>query len=204
VDAHLSHSSSLAVAAAAWLAMTATMMTPAAAPWVTAYATLIAPRPGTPTWVRAWPFAAGYAMVWSLFAIAMAATQAALAAAGSLAGDRVGGTAAGLVLIAAGVFQFTALKAACLAHCRNPLSFFLAKWRDGAAGGFRLGAAHGLYCLGCCWLLMPTGFALGLMNLAWMAVLTAVVLLEQATPHGVRLGRLFGGVLIALGLRQLW
>jgi predicted metal-binding membrane protein len=204
VDAHLSHSSSLALAAAAWLAMTVAMMTPAVAPWVTAYATLIAPRSNGPAWIRAWPFVAGYGVVWSIFAVAMAVAQAALAAAGWLVGERVGYAAGGGVLIAAGSFQFTAVKAACLAHCRNPLSFFLARWRDGALGGFRLGASHALYCLGCCWLLMATGFALGVMNLVWMAVLAAVIVLEQAAPRGLALGRLFGVALIAMGVRQLW
>jgi predicted metal-binding membrane protein len=116
----------------------------------------------------------------------------------------VGYVAGGIGLVAAGLFQFTAIKAACLAHCRHPLSFFLARWRDGAAGGFRLGASHGVYCLGCCWLLMTTGFALGMMNIAWMVALAAVVVLEQASARGPVLGRLFGGVLIALGVRQLW
>jgi predicted metal-binding membrane protein len=187
-----------------WLAMTAAMMTPAAAPWVTAYATLIAPRPGAPGRLRAWPFATGYAAVWSIFSVVMALTQATLATAGWLVGDRVGTAAGGVVLIASGAFQFTSLKAACLAHCRTPLSFFLAHWRDGAAGGFRLGASHGFYCLGCCWLLMTTGFALGVMNVLWMAALTAVVVVEQTAPRGPLLGRLFGGVLLAIGVRQLW
>jgi predicted metal-binding membrane protein len=204
VDAHLSHPSSLALAAAAWLAMTTVMMTPAVAPWVRAYATLIAPGPDRAGWLRAWPFVAGYAVVWAIFATVMAAAQATLADAGWLVSERIGDAAGGVVLMGAGAFQFTALKAACLSHCRNPLGFLLARWHDGAPGGFRLGASHGLYCLGCCWLLMITGFALGVMNLLWMAVLAAIVALEQAAPRGPLLGRLFGGTLIAMGARQLW
>ena len=103
------------------------------------------------------------------------------------------------MLVSAGAFQFVPLKGACLAHCRNPLSYFLARWNNGPIGGFRLGVSHGAYCLGCCWLLMLTALAMGVMNLAWMAVLTVVVALEQVAPAGVWVGRAFGVVLIAWG-----
>jgi predicted metal-binding membrane protein len=103
------------------------------------------------------------------------------------------------VLIAAGAFQFMPLKGACLAHCRSPLGYFIARWQDGPIGGFRLGLSHGAYCLGCCWLVMLTALAMGVMNLAWMAVLTMIVALEQVAPGGIWLGRGFGVLLIAWG-----
>jgi predicted metal-binding membrane protein len=106
----------------------------------------------------------------------------------------------GAVLVASGVSQFVPLRQACLSHCRNPLTYFLARWRDGPAGGFRMGAVHGAFCLGCCWMIMLSGFALGVMNLAWMAVLTAMVCLEQLAPNGVWLGRAFGAGLAVWGL----
>src|SRR5678815_1456869 len=96
-------------------------------------------------------------------------------------------------------FQFAPIRQACLTHCRNPLSYLLSRWHGGPPAAFRLGAVHGAYCLGCCWLLMLTGFAVGLMNLAWMAVLTIVVAVEQTAPGGVWLGRLFGVGLAAWG-----
>lgn len=116
-----------------------------------------------------------------------------------LADGRLGTSAGAVVLIAAGGFQFTRLKAACLTHCRNPLSFFLARWHDGPTGGLRLGLAHGLYCLGCCGLPMATGFALGVMNMAWMAIVAVVAVVEQVAPAGAFVGRLFGVLLIAIG-----
>ena len=91
------------------------------------------------------------------------------------------------------------LKGACLAHCRSPLGYFIARWQDGPIGGFRLGLSHGAYCLGCCWLVMLTTLAMGVMNLAWMAVLTMIVALEQVAPGGIWLGRGFGVLLIAWG-----
>lgn len=186
-----------------WLAMSMVMMAPVAVPWVRAYDRMLTPAPGA-AWTRLLPFAAGYGVVWAIFSVAMALTQASLAASGRLAAGRVGVVAGSVVLVAAGAFQFSALKSACLRHCRNPLSFFLARWHDGPIGGLRLGLSHGLYCLGCCWLLMATGFALGVMHLAWMAVVMAVTVIEQMTPAGPRVGRLFGAGLIVAGLWRLW
>jgi Predicted metal-binding integral membrane protein (DUF2182) len=89
-------------------------------------------------------------------------------------------------------------------RCGLPLSFLLSRWRGGPPHAFRLGATHGAYCVGCCWLLMLTGFAVGLMNLAWMALITLVLVTEQAAPGGVRLGRVFGAVLAAWGAGLCW
>lgn len=204
MDGHLAHGSAgVATAAGLWFAMTLVMMAPVVAPWVRAYATLAAPTPGTRSWTATAPFVAGYAMVWAAFAVVMALLQLALVSAGALAGDRLTGVAGSVVLIGAGLFQFAPVKRACLTHCRNPLSYFLVRWRNGPPSGVRLGLGHGLFCLGCCWALMLASFALGTMHLGWMAALTAVMALEQVAPWGAALGRAFGAGLVALGVWRL-
>lgn len=186
-----------------WQAMMVAMMTPAVAPWVSTYARLVGGgRLGTVAPSLA--FAAGYFAIWLLYSLGAAAAQLVLGGLGVLATGGAPPLLAGTVLIAAGTFQFTPVKRSCLSHCRNPLSYFVARWIDGPAGGFRLGVTHGAYCVGCCWMLMITGFAVGLMNLAWMAVLTMIVAAEQLAPGGPWLGRLFGAGLVTWGLRLCW
>ena len=107
---------------------------------------------------------------------------------------------AGALLIAAGVYQLTPLKRACLTHCQTPLGFLMSHWRDGAAGAFQMGFRHGIYCLGCCWALMVVLFAVGVMNLAWVAVLTVFILMEKVGGAGARVSRIGGILLIALGI----
>ena len=184
-------------AVAMWLTMAVAMMTPTVLPWIAAYVTLVAPPGGGTPWQAVGTFAAGYFAVWFLYSAGAAALQIGLSQAGLLMGDRVGTTLGALVLVAAGAFQFVPLKSACLAHCRSPLSYFIARWKDGPIGGFRLGVSHGAYCLGCCWLVMLTALVMGVMNLAWMAVLTVMVALEQLAPGGMRMARVCG-VLLAL------
>ena len=103
------------------------------------------------------------------------------------------------LLIAAGLYQFTPFKRACLASCRHPVEFIVRHWRPGLWGGFYLGAAHGLYCLGCCWALMMLLFVGGVMNLWWIAALTLFVLLEKAAPFGEKGGRYSGLVVGFVG-----
>ncbi len=114
-------------------------------------------------------------------------------------GPRVGGA----LLIVAGLFQWSPLKTACLRHCRNPLSFFLSRWRDGPAGAFRMGFRHGAYCVACCWALMALAFALGVMNLLWMAALTLLLCLEKIAPAGRGTGRAFGLAFVVWGVGLL-
>ena len=139
------------------------------------------------------------------YSVAGAALQLALQRAGFLdRGGRMPSTGAGLVLIAAGAAYFTPLSRACLKHCRNPLTYFLSRWDKGPRGGFRFGAAHGAYCVGCCWALMLTGFAMGVMNPVWMGFLTLLVCVEKLAPRGDRITGatsaamvLWGAVLLA-------
>jgi predicted metal-binding membrane protein len=101
----------------------------------------------------------------------------------------------GLLLIAAGVFQWTPLKRTCLANCRSPLSFIMTAWREGSRGALVMGLRHGAYCVGCCWVLMSL-----LMNFAWIAAIAAFVLLEKVVPGGERVGRIAGACLIVAGV----
>ena len=146
-------------------------------------------------------FGGGYFVIWLAYSAFAAALQGGLQHFTLLRLDlSVGATLGGLLLIAAGVFQLTPLKEACLAHCRSPLSFFLARWDGGPAGPFKMGARHGVWCVGCCWALMGLSFVLGIMNLLWMAVLTAMIVAEQRAPRRWQLGRGFGVVFVAWGL----
>jgi len=105
----------------------------------------------------------------------------------------------GVSLIVAGMYQWTSLKYSCLTHCRSPLGFLMTHWREGRGGAARIGAHHGIYCLGCCWLLMALLFVLGVMNLLWIAVLSIFVLAEKALPTGLVLGRAAGSLMIGWG-----
>jgi len=104
------------------------------------------------------------------------------------------------ILIVAGVYQFLPIKHLCLQACRSPISFLTQRWRPGVAGAFRMGAAHGIYCLGCCWALMLLLFAGGVMNLTVILALTAWVAIEKLTPFGRHSARVGAALLLALGV----
>jgi len=150
-------------------------------------------------------FGFGYLSVWIGFSaiatFAQLALQRAALLSDALAASQPGFAAA--ILIVAGIYQLTPVKGACLMRCRTPLGFLMTHWRDGAAGAFRMGTDHGLLCLGCCWALMIVLFAVGVMNLVWVAALTAIVLIEKITRQGVILSRITGIVMIASGIYLL-
>jgi predicted metal-binding membrane protein len=106
---------------------------------------------------------------------------------------------AAVLLVSAGVFQFSSAKSACLKHCRTPVGFLLSEWRAGMGGALVMGVRHGLYCVGCCWLLMLLLFVAGVMNAAWCAALAALVLAERVLPGGLWLARAVGVVLALSG-----
>jgi len=106
----------------------------------------------------------------------------------------------GGLLLAAGVFQWTPLKHACLRGCRSPLSFLMGEWREGTAGAFRMGLRHGAYCVGCCWALMALLFVVGVMNLVWIAVIAVFVMAEKVLPRGELLGHIGGVALVGTGI----
>ncbi len=187
---------------ALWFVMMVAMMLPALWPWLALFRSMATDAyPGKRTLAVTAQFAAGYFVVWMAYSALAAALQGGLHRAAALQLDlRVGATLGGSLLIVAGIFQLTPVKDACLAHCRSPLSFFLARWNGRSGGPFRMGARHGIFCVGCCWALMALSFALGIMNLLWMAVLTAIIVVEQRSPPAWRLREAFGVSFAAWGL----
>ncbi|HUX67324.1 MAG TPA: DUF2182 domain-containing protein [Terriglobales bacterium] len=159
--------------AAAWQTMMALMMAPTAWPWLRAARTLGQGASAAP----AAEFGLGYLAAWLPFSLGLAGAQMALAARLATPDWRGG------LLLAAGLYQFAPLKRACLRHCRNPLGALLQRWEAGPQRLWRLGAEHGLVCLGCCWALMATALGVGMANLAWMAALAAATFAEQALPR---------------------
>lgn len=187
---------------AMWVAMMVAMMFPTAAPMILTFARISATKqqrrqPFVPTWV----FVAGYLVVWAGFGvlaylIALGAEQ--LAERSTWLMDnaaRIGGA----VLLLAGLYQLSPLKNVCLAKCRSPMAFILQSWRDRASGAFRMGLEHGLYCLGCCWLLFAILFPLGIMNVAAMALITVLIFAEKSWPIGRRVAQAAAVALVAYG-----
>ncbi|MFW8593560.1 DUF2182 domain-containing protein [Cribrihabitans neustonicus] len=190
-----------------WWVMMIAMMTPSAAPVLLLFAAV---KRAGPEAARAAPlsllFLSGYLLAWAGFSAAATGLQWLLETAGLSKGpmmplsDRA---LAGAVLLAAGAYQFTPTKRACLAHCRSPVDFLTAHRRQGPAGAALVGAHHGTYCLGCCWVLMVLLFAGGVMNLYWIAGLALYVLAEKHLPNGEVLARIAGAGLIAAGAWML-
>jgi len=184
-----------------WVVMMAAMMFPSVAPTVALYSKLKNTRAlGGPL-----VFTSGYLLVWSAFGV----LAFALAFVGSkvlgdvLAWDRAGRWVAGVTLLAAAAYELTPLKDVCLGKCRSPLGFLLGSWKDGLSGALRMGARHGGWCVGCCWALMASLFALGLMSLVWMAFVAGLIAFEKLIPS--RRVATYGtaGLLVVLGVLML-
>jgi predicted metal-binding membrane protein len=191
-----------AIVALMWGAMTLAMMLPSAAPMIFTYAEIAdtAARKGEPI-VSPFMLAAGYTLVWLGFAaIATPAqflfTRAALLDSGMQAAS---GLFSGAIFIAAGAYQFSALKHACLRQCQSPFPFFFTNWATTPRGVFRLGIKQGLFCLGCCWAMMAVMFAVGVMNVIWMAALGIVMTVEKML-HGTRFSHVIGVLMIVAGV----
>lgn len=144
-------------------------------------------------------FAAGYLVTWAGFSLVATTTQRALTMLGWLAAMTMSaGHVLGAVLFAiAGFYQMSTLKYACLKHCRSPAEFLSSHHRPGSFGALVTGAHHGLYCVGCCWLLMALLFAGGVMNILWVVALAALVLLEKLLPQGQWVARVSGVLMVA-------
>lgn len=185
-----------------WAVMMVAMMTPSAAPMILMFAGLNRRRREQQvSYVPTSVFLAGYLAVWAVFAVLAAAAQGGLHAV-SLLSPVMAITSpvlGGVLLLAAGVYQWTPLKHACLRKCRSPLGFVLNEWREGRWGAFVMGLKHGGYCAGCCWSLMALLFVAGVMNPLWVAAIAGFVLLEKVAPGGDRLGRAAGVVLAGWG-----
>jgi predicted metal-binding membrane protein len=186
-----------------WAAMMVAMMLPSVMPMVVLYGRTNAHRaaqgrPSQPTW----PFVAGYLIAWVAFSLLATFANWALHAQGYLTSMMGSATPliGGILLAIAGIYQWTPLKDACLAHCRSPVGFLSDHWREGRSGAVRMGLHHGAYCVGCCWLLMALLFVLGVMNIAWIAVLAVFVLVEKTVPFGRLLSRAAGVFMLAWGV----
>jgi predicted metal-binding membrane protein len=178
-----------------WTVMMVAMMLPSATPMILTFANVSRNRrqhrrPYVPVTV----FAAGYLVVWGGFSVLATVAQWFLHRAALLSPMMVSSSAflCGVLLLLAGVFQFTPLKQRCLTHCQSPLEFITTRWREGRAGAFAMGIEHGLFCTGCCWALMALLFVLGVMNLLWIAALTILVGLEKMLPRRIWVSRLSG------------
>ncbi len=170
---------------AVWVVMMVAMMFPTAAPMILMFARVQAgKRAQRQAFVPTWVFVAGYLIVWTAFGtliygVAIAAERAILGSAWlSTNAARLGGA----LIVLAGLYQVSPLKRACLAHCRTPLHFVLTRWRQGYRGALEMGFRHGIYCLGCCWLLFAILLPLGLMNVGLMALITLLIFAEKSLP----------------------
>jgi predicted metal-binding membrane protein len=185
-----------------WWIMMMAMMLPSAAPMVLVFAMVNRKQrekgaPYVPTAI----FAAGYVLVWGAFSLAAVAAQWGLEQSGLLS-SMMASTSVTLgagLLVAAGIYQLTPLKHACLRHCRSPIFFITHHWRPGDLGALRMGVEHGAFCTGCCWFLMALLFYGGIMNLFWIIGLAVFVLLEKTIPAGHWLAGITGALLIAWG-----
>jgi predicted metal-binding membrane protein len=182
-----------------WQVMTAAMMLPSSLPLVRMFAAASLVAPGRGRALAA--FLGAYALVWTTFGTIAFAGDAGLHALVHASPwlERHEWAIGPSVLMLAGAFQFTSLKDACLRSCRHPASFIQRHYQRGTAGAFRLGARHGLFCVGCCWALMLVMFAVGVASLIWMALLTMLMVHEKTRPAGARTVPVTGATLLALG-----
>jgi predicted metal-binding membrane protein len=185
-----------------WAVMMVAMMTPSAAPMILMFAAVNRRRwKQQVSYVPTSVFLAGYLVVWAAFSVIATAAQWGLHSA-SLLSPMMASTSpilGGTLLVAAGIYQWTPLKHACLIKCRSPMGFVLNEWREGRWGAFLMGLKHGGYCTGCCWSLMALLFVAGIMNLLWVGAIAGFILLEKVVPGGDRLGRVAGVVLVGWG-----
>jgi predicted metal-binding membrane protein len=184
----------------AWVAMMAAMMFPAVLPVVRLYARAAATNQAAPVVV----FVAGYIVLWGLVGIPAYIAWSRLHEP-LMAGSPWAGRVAGAVGLAAGLYQLTPLKSVCLRHCRSPLSFFMrhGKHLDRPTGAFVAGVRHGVFCIGCCWMLMALLIAFGAMQLVWMLIFAVLILLEKSAPFGEQLARVTGVALVVVGVALL-
>jgi predicted metal-binding membrane protein len=186
-----------------WSVMMIAMMLPTALPMVLTFAAVSRNRrqlgrPAVPVAI----FVFGYVIVWCAFSGFAAGAQWLLYRRALLSASMASSSTmlAGTLLLAAGVFQFTPLKRACLTRCRSTFEFIMTRWREGRAGALRMGVEHGAFCAGCCWALMVLLFVVGVMNLFWVAALTLLVCVEKLLPARAQISAATGVVLLGWGV----
>jgi predicted metal-binding membrane protein len=188
-----------------WTVMMVGMMVPSAAPVMLLVLGVYRRRHDARARRSAAAFVAGYLLCWTMFSAAAAGAQVALHRGAVMAPDMRlrSAAAAGVVLLCAGVYQWLPIKTACLTRCRSPFGFVAQFWREGAGGALRMGIRHGLFCVGCCSLLMVLLFVVGVMNLFWVAAIAGFVLVEKVMRGGAVIGRVAGIALAVWGLYLL-
>jgi len=181
-----------------WSVMMIGMMIPSAGPMILLFARIQRRKLAdqAPT-ARITAFTAGYLLIWTLFSLIATGLQWVLTELRLLSPmmENTNQFLAAGVLLAAGIYQLTPFKLACLSQCQSPMGFLTSHWKDGTLGSLSMGIEHGMFCLGCCWLLMALLFVGGVMNLVWVAVIATFVLLEKVVPKGRIVGGV-GGVLL--------
>jgi predicted metal-binding membrane protein len=186
-----------------WGVMMVAMMTPSASPIILMFSALNRRRAQHqgPV-VRTGLFAVGYLIAWTVYSAAAATAQWVLHGLALVSPMMVSTSPylGGGLLVAAGIFQWTPLKRACLTQCRSPMGFIMTEWREGPLGALIMGVRHGVYCVGCCWMLMALLFVAGVMNLVWVAVIATFVLVEKVVPAGERVSQVAGVVLVLAGV----
>ena len=185
-----------------WAVMMVAMMTPSAAPMVLMFSKFNRQHHEQQTpFLATGMFLLGYLIVWTGFSAVATVAQWGLHSIALLSPMMVSTSPilGGVLLIGAGIFQFTPLKYTCLAHCRTPLGFFMTEWRENTQGALLMGLRHGSFCVGCCWLLMALLFVAGVMNLLWVATIAAYVLIEKVVPAGHWVSRAIGLLVIVWG-----
>lgn len=194
---------------AMWWVMMIAMMAPSAAPMVLLFAAIKRRRAAESPVASAWLFLVGYLAIWAGFSLIAVLVQWGLDQAGLLSGMMASSSTvlAGIILLAAGLYQLTPIKRACLRYCQSPVFFLSRYWQPGAMGALRMGFRHGSYCVGCCWFLMGLLFVVGVMNLVWIAVVAIYVGFEKMMARSPWLSRaagvgliVSGGVVLARGL----
>ncbi len=189
-----------------WSVMMIAMMIPSALPMILLFKKINRTRrEREDTALPTATFVCGYLLAWTALSALATLAQWGLHDAALLSPTMQSSSSllGGGLLIAAGAYQWTPWKRACLIHCRSPLHFFMSEWHSGALGALRMGFRHGVYCVGCCWALMAVLFVAGVMNLLWVAAIAALVLIEKTVPGGELIGRIAGIVLIFVGVGVL-
>lgn len=205
---------SVSLFVAVWTAGMAAMMFPAISPVVLLYNRLVRNDGGTalvvednkgPYSVKMALFVGCYLAVWALTGLALLLGWSLLLNS-AVAATGMSGAVNGVLLVSAGAYQFSPLKARCLGYCESPMSFFMRRWRNGTAGALTMGTYHGLYCLGCCWPYFLIMVALGWMNILWMALFAGIIFGEKIWSRGIWVARAAGvglaiaGIIVALGV----
>jgi predicted metal-binding membrane protein len=190
-----------------WAVMMVAMMIPSAAPMILTFSAINRRKhqEKNPVMLTSL-FLLGYLVIWTVFSAGVTVIQWGLHSMALLSPMMVSSSPllGGIILISAGVFQFTPYKQACLGHCRTPMGFLMTEWRLGKQGAFLMGIRHGYFCVGCCWLIMALLFVAGVMNLLWVATIAGFVLLEKVMPSGEWVSRIAGVVMTVWGVGMIF